>query len=406
MSYFTQTQLGESRWWSWVIATWLAFVCWIATQTILLLPMPIIAGITEPALFDAFMDAVNAPSGGRENASTYQSISVLTGLAATVAALMAIPAMKPPENDLGVFAEAEGPIDNPRCRKIGMFISAAILICFITSKMASAGSNDSELMGVFSELMAASPIIFALFLLTFPAGLAGIYLGHKLFHQRSLLSLHTAAMKFRWVRVAQGFMLTWIVLGGFAFAGNALGLMEVNYVFNGGRFWIYAAVSLLFIPLQSATEEIVFRGYFNQGLTHLLKSKWIAFILTSFAFMALHLSNPEALEGASSGTLPIVMSGYFFFGFAMCLVVWIDDGLETAIGIHAGNNCFAAVIMNYENSVLPTPSVFLTGSDPVKDSVSTFIILGVIVAIIWFWRGGPKNHDPSESSGRQSTVGA
>jgi hypothetical protein len=85
------------------------------------------------------------------------------------------------------------------------------------------------------------------------------------------------------------------------------------------------------------------------------------------------------------------MSGYFFFGFAMCLIVWIDDGLETAIGIHAGNNCFAAIIMNYENSVLPTPSVFLTGTDPVKDSISTVLVLATLVAIIWFWRSGSKS---------------
>jgi len=111
--------------------------------------------------------------------------------------------------------------------------------------------------------------------------------------------------------------------------------------------------------------------------------------------MGLHLSNPEALEGAASGTLPIVMSGYFFFGFVMCLIVWIDDGLETAIGIHAGNNCFAAIIMNYENSVLPTPSVFLTGTDPVKDSISTVLVLSVLVAVIWFWRRGPKTPAPS-----------
>jgi membrane protease YdiL (CAAX protease family) len=238
-------------------------------------------------------------------------------------------------------------------------------------------------------------LAYLLFLLTFPSALIGLYLGQKFVHSRSIKALHTAARKFRLTRLAQGFLLTWIVLGSFAFIADVLGLIEVEYIFSGGKFWIYALVSLAFIPLQSATEEIVFRGYFNQGLTHVLKSKWIAFALTSLAFMALHLSNPEALEGAASGTLPIVMSGYFFFGFAMCLIVWIDDGLETAIGIHAGNNCFAAIIMNYENSVLPTPSIFLTETDPVKDSISTVLVLTVLVVVIWFWRRGSKTPSPS-----------
>ncbi len=317
MSYFVQTKIGESRWWSWIVVTALAFFAWGLFQVILLTPLPSIAASADPELHAQLMS---------------------------------------------IFS----------------------------------GESDSDLLtDVLTSLMGASPLAFALFLLTFPAGLLGLYFGQKVLHRRTLTSLHTAAKRFRWCRAFQGFFITWAVLGTFAAIGNAMGLIDVQYVFDGNRFWIYALVSLLFIPFQAAAEEIVFRGYFNQGLTHLLRSKWVAFTLTSLAFMALHLSNPEALEGAASGTLPIVMSGYFFFGFAMCLIVWLDDGLETAIGIHAGNNCFAAIIMNYENSVLPTPSVFLTGSEPVKDSISTIIVLSVLVGIIWLWRGAPKTRDLS-----------
>lgn len=328
MTYFEQTKLGESRWWSWIVVTAIAFFAWAFFQLIILSPLPFIAKAADPALYERLM-------------------SVFSGSA-----------------------------------------------------------DEAELTEVLTLIMGASPAAFALFLLTFPAGLIGLYFGQKIIHRRTLASLHTAAKRFRYNRAIQGFFLTWIVLGVFSTLGKLFGLMDVEYVFNGERFFIFALVSLLFIPLQSATEEIVFRGYFNQGLTHIFKSKWVAFVLTSLAFMALHLSNPEALEGASSGKLPIVMSGYFFFGFAMCLIVWIDDGLETAIGIHAGNNCFAAIIMNYENSVLPTPSIFLTGTDPVKDSISTFIVLGTLVGIIWFWRGGPKPPVPLASNDTQSTAGA
>jgi len=368
-SYFEQTNTGESRWWSWIAVTWLAFVGWVIFQTILLFPLPIIATFTDPPMIDALMAAFTT-TPATESSQMLGGISLLSGLAATAIVMV-------------IFA-TEGKARNI----VGMLAVTAIIICYVTSSLASKGADNSALMDVLSQIMEASPLAFALFLLTFPFGLIALYLGQKFVHKRTLLSLHSAASKFRWMRVFQGFFLTWIVLGAFAFGAQALGIIEVQYVFDGGRFWIFAAVSLLFIPFQAATEEIVFRGYFVQGLTHLLKSKWAAFAITSFAFMALHLSNPEALEGAASGTLPIVMSGYFFFGFAMCLIVWIDDGLETAIGIHAGNNCFAGIIMNYENSVLPTPSIFLTGTDPVKDSISTVLVLSALVAIFWFWRNG------------------
>ena len=80
------------------------------------------------------------------------------------------------------------------------------------------------------------------------------------------------------------------------------------------------------------------------------------------------------------------MSGYFFFGFACCLLVLIDDGLESAIGIHAGNNTFAAIFVNYEGSVLPTPAIWETVPDPAKDAVTTIITLAIVVGIIYVLR--------------------
>jgi len=127
-------------------------------------------------------------------------------------------------------------------------------------------SDGTDTTDPLLQLMGASPIAYAIFLLTFPAALTGLYFGQKLIHSRTLTLLHTAAARFRWMRVFRGFFLTWIVLGAFAAVGNALGLIDVEYVFSGGRFWMFALVSLLLIPIQSATEEIVFRGYFNQGL--------------------------------------------------------------------------------------------------------------------------------------------
>ncbi|MEM7729236.1 MAG: CPBP family intramembrane glutamic endopeptidase, partial [Pseudomonadota bacterium] len=156
--------------------------------------------------------------------------------------------------------------------------------------------------------------------------------------------------------------------------------------FDPSRFWIFALVSILLLPVQSATEEIVVRGYMNKGLIHWFGNKWVAFVITSGAFMALHLSNPEALAAASEGNLPIVMSGYFFFGMAACLMVLIDDGLESAIGVHAGNNTFAAIFVNYENSALPTPSIWQSTPDPTRDSITIIVILCVVLAILYATR--------------------
>lgn len=246
-------------------------------------------------------------------------------------------------------------------------------------------ADNAALTSIVTEMMGVNPLTMALFLLTFPAALAGLYFGQKFIHGRSLTSLHTAFKRFHWGRALQAFLVIWGVLAVATLIAKALGA-PVNYIFDSKRFWGFMIVSLLFIPLQSATEEIVFRGYFNQALGHYIKNKWVVFTLTSLGFMALHLSNPEALDGSEKGVLPIVMSGYFLFGFACCILVLIDDGLESAIGLHAGNNTFAAIFVNYEGSVLPTPAIWETVPDPTKDAIGTIITLAVAVTILYALR--------------------
>lgn len=243
--------------------------------------------------------------------------------------------------------------------------------------------NDPEANATILKAMGVSPIAYMLFLLVFPFSLIALYLGQKFLHKRSLLSLHTAAKKIRWSRGMQAFFVTWIVLGSLTAVGHFSGLSPISTNFDAGRFLIYAIVSLIFIPMQSGTEEIVFRGYLNQGFTHILKNKWVAFIITSALFASMHLSNPEALKGAKDGILLLTMSSYFFFGFIACLMVWMDDGLESATGFHAANNTFAAIFVNYEGSVLPTPSLFMATPNTVIDVPTTLLAMTLIAAILY-----------------------
>ena len=99
--------------------------------------------------------------------------------------------------------------------------------------------------------------------------------------------------------------------------------------------------------------------------------------------MAMHLANPEALAGKESGLHVLTMSSYFLFGFIACLMVWMDDGLESAIGFHAANNTFAGIFVNYEGSVIPTPSLFMATSNPKIDVFIAMASLGLIALIMW-----------------------
>ena len=64
-------------------------------------------------------------------------------------------------------------------------------------------------------------------------------------------------------------------------------------------------------------------------------------------------------------------------------MVWMDDGLESAIGFHAANNTFAGIFVNYDGSVIPTPSLFMATPDPRMDVFVAIASLGLIALIMW-----------------------
>ena len=407
MKYFALTTLGRSSWWSWIIGTWIAMIIWILAQTVL---MGIVGSVTEvldPDLADRIARAESAmiPEENIGSFAIYLLFSLLAALASigfSIATIISSNKDLTKAPNISAFGGDVHPAsDKSNTQVLAILAVISIFVSIITYMTASSSLDDSEVMTNLMSAMGLSPITYGLFLLTFPAGCLGLFFVQKIVHQRPITSLFTAAKSINWARILEGFIITVLILGGFTLIGSKLGLFEVRNIFDSSVFWGFAITSLLLIPLQSGTEEIVFRGYFNQGLMHFVNNKWVVFIITSVAFMALHLSNPEAIEGAKAGNLPIVMSGYFFFGFAMCLLVWFDDGLETAIGVHAGNNCFAAIFVNYEGSVLPTPSAYIVTPDATKDSISTIIVLAIIVAFFWWRRGAP-----SPSNGKPSTGAA
>ena len=161
----------------------------------------------------------------------------------------------------------------------------------------------------------------------------------------------------------------------------------------------FLVMTLLFIPIQASAEEVMFRGYFNQALARVIPSTLAVFAVTSLAFGALHLANPEIAAAKDDGTFWIAFAGYTLFGFALSLTVWFDNGLEAACGVHIANNVFAATFINYENSVLPIPGLWLTESAGVaEDSLMALLFISAVTLVLWWTRrpieqfGEPELH--------------
>lgn len=361
-AYFAEAGYGNNHPATWFGAMWFTVLIWVIGQFILSIPMVIGIMVIEPDFLDKM------PDGASEGGSAF------TGLAFALSSILAI------------ILYLVRPKNDPAAQR--KMLSVAVIMAVISSICLALilSESDSETNAFFLSYIGKSAFVYGAMLMTFPVVVFGLFLAQRILHGRSIRSLLTAAPSFRWGRMMFSMIVFWIIAGGMTFIGHAFGNSPVEFVFDATRFWSFFFVSLLLIPLQSATEEIVLRGYLNQGLSRLIKSPWIIFIITSAGFAALHLGNPEIAQGAAEGSKWLTLSSYFFFGFFACVLTYIDGGLETAIGVHAANNLFAATVLGYDYSALPTPTVFKTGFNGGLEALTTIALLGLVCLVMYLTR--------------------
>lgn len=93
------------------------------------------------------------------------------------------------------------------------------------------------------------------------------------------------------------------------------------------------AVALVLVPLQSAAEEYVFRGYLPQAIGIRFDNYWIPAVLLSVAFGLVH--GPLALQGGIWALIDRSL-----FGLIAAWLTIRTGGLEAAIALHAVGNVF------------------------------------------------------------------
>jgi len=202
----------------------------------------------------------------------------------------------------------------------------------------------------------------------------------KWLHKRTLQSLFTARERVDWSRIGLAFAV-WFFL--------SLGMDAIsywsnpeNYVlqFDLGSFVPMLILALILFPIQTSAEEIFFRGYLLQSVGLLAKYRWIPLVFTSALFAAMHGLNPEV---GAYGT-GYMMSYYFGVGVTLAIVTIMDDGLELALGYHAANNLYGALIVSPPDSAIETSSVFAMQSAD-KTWMMAAWVFGAIAFVAFFW---------------------
>jgi len=248
------------------------------------------------------------------------------------------------------------------------------MIPFLPSELPS---PDADPMDIFKTI--PSNLRLFLLLLSFAFVLPGIWLVVKKLHDLPIMSILSSRKKIDLERVLYSFMLWGTVVSAFVFLEYSLN--PENYVFNFKvkEFLILAVIAILFIPIQTSVEEIVFRGYLMQGFGHWFNSRFMALFLTSTVFGSLHLANPEI---TALGYEFVIL--YITVGFVLGIMTLMDDGLELALGFHAANNLIAALLVTADWTVFQTESILIDISEPslgITDWITPFIVFPILLAL-------------------------
>jgi uncharacterized protein len=154
-------------------------------------------------------------------------------------------------------------------------------------------------------------------------------------HRRPWRSLICGDLRLDWRRLLIGAGVEGAILVLFLGLMHVLGGREPPP--NGPGLGLPALLFImLLVPFQSASEEMLFRGYLTQALGRVLRSRVIIATVVGVVFAALHADAYGVL------TMP-----YLFGLSALFSIVSLrDERLELTIGAHAATNWFGISAVN------------------------------------------------------------
>lgn len=210
-----------------------------------------------------------------------------------------------------------------------------------------------------------------LIMLSFVFVLVGIILVIRHLHHQTVLSVTTSRPKVDWNRVVFSFLI-WAaitIVSTLFFYYYSPDDFVIN--FKPVPFAILAIIGIVLIPIQTSSEEYIFRGYLMQGFANLARNKWFPLLMTSLIFGGMHWFNPEVTKIG-----PIILFYYIGTGLFLGVITLMDEGMELALGFHAANNLVGALLVTSDWSAFQTHSIFKDISDP---SAGLDVIFPVVI---------------------------
>ncbi len=227
--------------------------------------------------------------------------------------------------------------------------------------------------------------------------IGGLWLTVVLIHRRPFISLVTWQSSLDWSRAGQGFLAWFLLVGLVSLLEYALWPETFAWNFEPRAFIPFAVVALVLTPIQSSTEELLFRGYLVQFLSLISRNRIFLSLCSGALFALPHMLNPEL-----AANFWLVLASYFVLGVFLAWISLRDGRLELALGVHAANNLFAGLVVTFPDSVLPAPAVFLTTHfDPLFSLVTLIGVCLVFYLALFVWRSSEEMTSEGERNAEE-----
>ena len=242
-----------------------------------------------------------------------------------------------------------------------------------------------DVAGMLQALPSNTTLVLMLLPFVFVAALVLILIRYM--HNISIRAFITSRAKIDWKRI--GFSFVGIVLLNFLFFVFSYysNPSHFQWNFDPQAFAILFLIAIVLVPLQTSAEELFFRGYLMQGLGQVFKHRIFPLLITSLLFGFMHFGNPEIDKLG-----PLLMVSYVSMGFFFGIITLMDEGLELALGYHAGNNLLISLLVTADWTAFQTNSLFLDVSTPDVYMLAFMQLPMLLILLALFsWKYGWNN---------------
>ncbi len=193
-------------------------------------------------------------------------------------------------------------------------------------------------------------------------------------HKLPLLVIFTSRKAFDWKRFFIAF--SWWSFMVLAYTGIEL-LLHKNFqlVFNAQKFFTLFLLSIILLPLQTSSEELIFRGYILQGIKKRTGSILSAILISGLMFGMMHIANPEIAKIGYH-----ILIYYIIVGVVLGAIAFYDSGLELSLGFHAANNLITALLITADWQAFQTDAIIVDSNPPGNGILSMLLALSMLSA--------------------------